>query len=92
MDRHVHHDNAVLQEKVNYLQRLVDKMTTTNRSLQKQLKHRKRPKTKSPGQEGESSKSNPHPPSRVQLCSVIHFCLQRDLQILRRGGNVGFVF
>jgi hypothetical protein len=28
-------------------------------------KHRKRPKTKSPGQEGEASKANPPPPSRV---------------------------
>jgi chromosome segregation ATPase len=65
MDRHLHHDNAVLQEKVNSLQRLVDQMTTTNRSLQMQLKHRKRPKTKSSGQEGEASKANPPPPSQV---------------------------
>jgi hypothetical protein len=33
MDRHLHHGNAILQEKVNYLQRLVDQMTTTNHSL-----------------------------------------------------------
>jgi hypothetical protein len=65
MDRHLHHDNVVLQEKVNSLQRLVDQMTTTNHSLWMQLKHHKRPKTKSPGQEGEASKANPPPPSRV---------------------------
>jgi hypothetical protein len=63
MDRHLHHDNVVLQEKVNSLQRLVDQMTTSNRSLRTQLKHRKRPKTKSPGQEGKASKANPPPPS-----------------------------
>jgi hypothetical protein len=63
MDRHLHHDNAVLQERVNSLQRLLDQMTTANHSLQKQLKHRKRTKTKSPGQEGEDSKSNRLPPS-----------------------------
>jgi hypothetical protein len=61
----MHHDNVVLQAKVNSLQRLVDQMTTTNHSLWMQLKHRKRPKTKSPGQEGEASKANPPPPSRV---------------------------
>jgi hypothetical protein len=65
MDRHLHHDNVVLQAKVNSLQQLVDQMTTTNRSLQTQLKHRKRPKTKYPRQEGEDSKANPPPPSRV---------------------------
>jgi hypothetical protein len=41
MDRHLHHDNAVLQAKVNSLQRLVDQMTTTNHSLWMQLKHHK---------------------------------------------------
>jgi hypothetical protein len=63
MDRHLHHDNAMLQEKMNCLQQLVYQMTTTNRSLQMQLKNRKRPKTKSLGQEGEASKANPPPPS-----------------------------
>jgi hypothetical protein len=33
MDRHLHHDNVVLQEKVNSLQWLVDQMTNDNRSL-----------------------------------------------------------
>jgi hypothetical protein len=50
MDRHRHHDNVALQAKVNSLQRLVDQMTTTNHSLRMQLKHRKRPNTKSLGQ------------------------------------------
>jgi predicted RNase H-like nuclease (RuvC/YqgF family) len=63
MDRHLHHDNAVLQEKVNSLQRLVDKMTNDNRSLHAQLKHRKRAKTKSSGQ--EASKANPSPSQQV---------------------------
>jgi chromosome segregation ATPase len=62
MDRHLHHDNAVLQAKVNSLQCLVDQMTNENRSLWEQLKHRKRAKTKSSGQEGETSKANPPPP------------------------------
>jgi hypothetical protein len=44
LDRHLHHDNVVLQAKVNSLQRLVDQMTTTNHSLRMKLKHRKRPK------------------------------------------------
>jgi hypothetical protein len=65
MDRHIHHDNVVLQAKVNSLQRLVDQMIIANRSLQTQLKYIKRPKTKSPRQEGEASKANPPPPSRV---------------------------
>ena len=65
MDRHLHHDNVVLQAKVNSLQRLVDKMNNENCSLQTQLKHHKRHKTKSSGQEGEASKANPPPPSRV---------------------------
>jgi hypothetical protein len=33
VDRHLHHDNDVLQAKVNSLQRLVNHMTTTNHSL-----------------------------------------------------------
>jgi hypothetical protein len=57
MDRHLHHDNIVLQAKVNSLQCLVDQMTTTNHSLRMQLKHRKRPKKKSPGHEGEAPKA-----------------------------------
>jgi hypothetical protein len=64
VDRHLHHDNVVLQAKVNYLQWL-DQMTTTNHSLRMQLKHRKRPKLKSPGHEGEASKANLPPPSQV---------------------------
>jgi predicted RNase H-like nuclease (RuvC/YqgF family) len=56
---HLHHDNAILQEKVNSLQRLVDEMTKTNRNLRAQLKQHKRHKTKSSQQEGEASKANP---------------------------------
>jgi hypothetical protein len=56
MDRHLHHDNAILQAKVNSLQILVDQMTNNNRILHAQLKHRKRAKTKSSGQ--EASKAN----------------------------------
>ena len=59
MDRHLHHDNTILQEKVNSLQRLVDQMTNTNHNLRAQLKHHKRHKKKSSGQEGEASKANP---------------------------------
>jgi hypothetical protein len=33
IDAHLHHDNAVLQTKVNSLQRLVDEMTKSNRNL-----------------------------------------------------------
>jgi hypothetical protein len=33
IDAHLHHDNAVLQAKVNSLQRLVDEMTQSNHSL-----------------------------------------------------------
>jgi arginine deiminase len=57
MDIHLHHDNAILQEKVNSLQRLVHQMTNDNHSLCVQLKHRKRVKTKSSRQ--EASKANP---------------------------------
>jgi hypothetical protein len=57
MDRHLHHENEILQEKVNSLQRLVDQMTNDNRSLNAQLKHHKRAKTKSSGK--EASKANP---------------------------------
>jgi hypothetical protein len=59
MDTHLHHDNAVLQEKVNSLQRLVDKMTKANCNLRAQLKQHKRHKTKSSQQEGEASKVDP---------------------------------
>jgi hypothetical protein len=59
MDRHLHHDNAVLQEKVNSIQQLVDQMTNDNRILHAQLKHRKTAKIKSSGQ--EASKVNPAP-------------------------------
>jgi hypothetical protein len=57
MDRHLHHDNAILQTKVNSLQWLVDQITNDNRSLRAQLKHCKRAKTKFSGQ--ETYKSNP---------------------------------
>jgi DNA anti-recombination protein RmuC len=43
---HLHHDNAVLQAKFNSLQRLVDGMTQSNRSLRAQLKQHKRHKAK----------------------------------------------
>jgi hypothetical protein len=59
LDKHLHHDNVVLQAKVNSLQRLVDEMTKSNRNLKAQLKQHKRHKTKSSGQEGEASKANP---------------------------------
>ena len=42
MDRHLHHDNAILQAKVNSLQRLVDEMNKTNHNLRAQLKQHKR--------------------------------------------------
>ena len=59
IDAHLHHDNAVLQEKVNSLQRLVDGMTQYNCSLREQLKQHKRHKAKPTQQEGEASKANP---------------------------------
>jgi predicted RNase H-like nuclease (RuvC/YqgF family) len=59
IDAHLHHDNAVLQEKVNSLQRLVDGMTQSNRSLRAQLKKHKRHKAKPTQQEGEASKADP---------------------------------
>jgi hypothetical protein len=59
IDAHLHHDNAVLQAKVNSLQRLVDEMTKSNRSLRAQLKQHKRHKAKSSQQEGEASKADP---------------------------------
>jgi hypothetical protein len=59
IDAHLHHDNAVLQEKVNSLQRLVDGMTQSNRSLRAQLKQHKRHKAKPTQQEGEASKADP---------------------------------
>jgi hypothetical protein len=59
LDNHLHHDNAILQANVNCLQRLVDQMTNTNHNIRAQLKHHKRHKTKSSGQEGEVSKANP---------------------------------
>jgi len=57
LDRHLHHDNVVIQAKVNSLQCLVDDMTTTNHSLRMKLKHRKGSKKKSPGHEEEDPKS-----------------------------------
>jgi predicted RNase H-like nuclease (RuvC/YqgF family) len=59
LDTHLHHDNAILQEKVNSLQRLVDDMTKTNRNLRAQLKQHKRHKKKYSQQEGEASKADP---------------------------------
>jgi hypothetical protein len=60
IDAHLHHDNTVLQEKVNSLQRLVDGMTQSNHSLRAQLKKHKRHKAKPTKQEGEASKVD-HP-------------------------------
>jgi hypothetical protein len=59
LDMHLHHDNAILQAKVNSLKRLVDEMTKTNHNLKTQLKQHMRHKTKSSRQEGESSKDDP---------------------------------
>jgi hypothetical protein len=59
MDAHLHHDNAVLQEKVNSLQWFVDGMTQSNLSLISQLKKHKRHKAKPTQQEGEASKLDP---------------------------------
>jgi predicted nuclease with TOPRIM domain len=59
MDTHLHHDNAVLQAKVNSIQRLVEEMTKSNSKLRAQLKQQKRHKTKSSWQEGEASKADP---------------------------------
>jgi hypothetical protein len=59
IDTHLHHDNAVLQAKVNSLQWLVDEMTKSNRSLRAQLKQHKKHKAKSSQQEGEASKVDP---------------------------------
>ena len=56
---HVHHENVILQEKVNSLQKLVDEMTKTIRNLRAQLKQHKRHKIKSSQQEGEASKVDP---------------------------------
>jgi hypothetical protein len=63
MDRHFHHANAVLQAMVNSLKQLVDQITNDNLSLRLQLKHHKRAKTKSSGQ--ETSKANPSPAQQV---------------------------
>jgi hypothetical protein len=52
IDTHLHHDNAVLQEKVNSLQWLVDEMTKSNHNLRAQLKQHKRHNAKSSQQEG----------------------------------------
>ena len=62
---HLRHDNVVLQAKMNSLQNLVDDMTATNNSLWMQLKHHDNPKSKFPGKEGEASRANPPPPSKV---------------------------
>jgi hypothetical protein len=59
IDIHLHHDNVVLQAKVNSLQRLVDEMTKSNCILRAQLKQHKRHKSKSTQQEGEASKADP---------------------------------
>jgi hypothetical protein len=59
IDAHLHHDNVVLQAKVNSLQRLFDGMTQSNRSLRAQLKQHKRQKAKPTQQEGEPSKVDP---------------------------------
>jgi hypothetical protein len=59
IDAHHHHDNAFLQAKVNFLQRLVDEMTKFNHSLRAQLKKHKRHKAKPSQQEGEAYKVDP---------------------------------
>jgi hypothetical protein len=59
IDTHIHHDNAILQTKVSSLQRLVNEMTKSNRSLRAQLKQHKRHKAKSSQQEIEASKVDP---------------------------------
>jgi hypothetical protein len=59
IDTHLHHDNVVLKTKFNSLQRLVDEMTKSNRSLREQLKKQKRNKAKSSQEEGEASKADP---------------------------------
>jgi hypothetical protein len=59
IDTHLHHDNEVLQTKVNLLQQLVDEMTKSNHSLRAHLKQHKRHKDKSSQQEGEASKVDP---------------------------------
>jgi hypothetical protein len=59
IDTHIHHDNVVLQTKVNSLQWLVDEMTKSNCSLRAQLKQHKMHKAKSSQQEGEASKDDP---------------------------------
>jgi hypothetical protein len=87
LDEHLHHDNAILQEKVNSLQQLVDKMTKTNCNLREQLKQHKRHKTKYLGQDGEASKANPF--QQVYSYGAIHFCLQWDLQNLTCGVMLG---
>jgi predicted RNase H-like nuclease (RuvC/YqgF family) len=59
IDTHLHHDNEVLQAKVKSLQRLVDEMSKSNRSLRAQLKQHKTHKAKSSQQEGEAYKVDP---------------------------------
>jgi hypothetical protein len=59
LDTHIHHDNAILQSKVNSLQWLVDEMKKTNHNLRAQLKQHNTHKTKSSRQEGEASKVDP---------------------------------
>jgi peptidoglycan hydrolase CwlO-like protein len=59
IDAHLHHNNTVLQTKVNSLQSLVDEMTKSNRRLKAQLKKHKRHKAKPTQQEGEASKVDP---------------------------------
>jgi hypothetical protein len=58
MDMHLHHDNEILQAKVNSIQRLVNEMTKSNCNLKVQLKQQKRNKKKSSRQEGEASKTD----------------------------------
>jgi hypothetical protein len=59
IDAHLHHDNAVLQAKVNSLQWLVDGMTQSTHILRAQLKQHKRHKDNLTQQENEASKANP---------------------------------
>ena len=56
---HLHHDNVILQEKVNSLRQLVDEMTKSNHNLIAQLKQHKRHKAKPTEQEAKASKDDP---------------------------------
>jgi hypothetical protein len=87
MDRHLHHDNVILQAKVNSLQRLVDQMTNDNHSLCAQLKHHKRANTKSSRQ--EASKANPSLLSKSSHIGKFIFVCSTTCKILGVGVMLG---